>query len=53
MVIDLIFALQRWDDSMPNHYIEHTFAFEDCRLYLQIELIADWLKHGKIVTMAI
>ena len=38
---------------MSYRYIERTFALKDWRLYLQIKFIADWLKHGKIVTMAI
>ena len=48
MVIALIFVLGRWDDRMSNHYIGHTFALKDCRLFLHIVAIADWLKLGKI-----
>ena len=44
MVIALNFALQRWDDSMAHRYIGHTFALENCRLSLHIEIIVDWLK---------
>ena len=47
MVIAMNFALQRWDDRMSHRYIGHTFALEDCRLFLHIESIANWLKHGK------
>ena len=48
MVIALIFALQRWDDSISNHYIGHTLDFKESRLFLHIAIIADWSKHGKI-----
>ena len=47
MVIAMNFALQRWDDRMSHRYIGHIFALEDCRLFLHIEITADWLKHGK------
>ena len=52
MVIAIIFALLRWDDSISHSYVGHTFALRDWRLYLQIEFIADWLKHGKTVTIS-
>ena len=52
MVIAIIFALSRWDDSISLRYIEHTSALKDWRLYLQIEFIADWLKYGKTVTIS-
>ena len=48
MVIALIFALYRWDGSMSYHYIRHTFAFEDLLAILNTEIIADWLKDGKV-----
>ena len=50
MVIAMNFALQRWDDSMAHRYIGYTFALKDCRLFLHIVIIADWLKHGKAQT---
>ena len=48
MVIALIFALYRWDNSMSYHYMRHTFAFEDLQAILNTENIADWLKNEKV-----
>ena len=48
MVIAIVFALYRWDDSMSYHYIRQTFAFEDLQAILNIKSIVDWLKNGKV-----
>ena len=44
MVIALVFAVQRRDDNMSHRCIGHTFVQKEFRLFLHIEVIADWLK---------